>query len=212
MKYMMLVCVAEGTELSAAEAARIGPDTEAWVEEMDRRGIRLQGNQLRPVSDATTVSVRGGEVLIADGPFAETKEQIAGYDIIDCADLDEAIEVASKHPVAPVREARGEAVLGGLSPDVGEAVAEAFRQEWGRVVAALIGMTGDWDLAEECAQDAFAQALKTLAARRRPAPARRLADHGGAQPRPGPAPPRQPPRPPGCREAAALSVPQRSRP
>ncbi len=100
MKYMMLVCVAEGTELSAAEAARIGPDTEAWVEEMDRRGIRLQGNQLRPVSDATTVSVRGGEVLIADGPFAETKEQIAGYDIIDCADLDEAIEVASKHPVA----------------------------------------------------------------------------------------------------------------
>jgi RNA polymerase sigma-70 factor, ECF subfamily len=48
-----------------------------------------------------------------------------------------------------------------VSPDVGEAVAEAFRQEWGRVVAALIGMTGDWDLAEECAQDAFAQALKT---------------------------------------------------
>ena len=48
-----------------------------------------------------------------------------------------------------------------MSPDAGEAVAEAFRQEWGRVVAALIGMTGDWDLAEECAQDAFAQALKT---------------------------------------------------
>ena len=48
-----------------------------------------------------------------------------------------------------------------MSPDVGEEVAEAFRQEWGRVVAALIGMTGDWDLAEECAQDAFAQALKT---------------------------------------------------
>jgi RNA polymerase sigma-70 factor (ECF subfamily) len=48
-----------------------------------------------------------------------------------------------------------------VSPDVGEAVAEAFRQEWGRVVAALIGMTGDWDLAEECAQDAFAQAMKT---------------------------------------------------
>ena len=48
-----------------------------------------------------------------------------------------------------------------MSPDVGEAVAGAFREEWGRVVAALIGMTGDWDLAEECAQDAFAQALKT---------------------------------------------------
>jgi hypothetical protein len=53
------------------------------------------------VSDGTTVRVRDKEVLIADGPFAETKEQIAGYDILECADLDEAIEVASKHPVAP---------------------------------------------------------------------------------------------------------------
>ena len=100
MKYMMLVCVTEGTELSPEEAARIGPETEAWVEEMGRRGIRLDGDQLGPVSDATTVQVRGGEVLIADGPFAETKEQIAGYDILECADLDEAIEVAAKHPVA----------------------------------------------------------------------------------------------------------------
>src|ERR1700745_3600779 len=49
----------------------------------------------------------------------------------------------------------------GETRDAAEAVSEAFRQEWGRVVAALIGMTGDWDLAEECAQDAFAQALKT---------------------------------------------------
>ena len=100
MKYMMLVCVAEETGLSPEEAARVGPDAEAWAEEMDRRGIRLEGHELRPVSDATTVSVRGGEVLIADGPFAETKEQIAGFDILECADLDEAIEVASKHPVA----------------------------------------------------------------------------------------------------------------
>jgi hypothetical protein len=100
VKYMMLVCVDESVELSPGEKAQIGPATDAWVGEMDRRGIRLEGQPLRPVSDATTVSVRGGEVLIADGPFAETKEQIAGYDIIDCADLDEAIEVASKHPVA----------------------------------------------------------------------------------------------------------------
>ena len=100
MKYMMLVCADEAAEVSPEEAAQMGPATEAWVEEMIRRGIRLEGDRLRPVADATTVSVRGGEVLIADGPFAETKEQIAGYDIIECADLDEAIEVASKHPVA----------------------------------------------------------------------------------------------------------------
>jgi hypothetical protein len=67
---------------------------------MAGRGVRLQGHQLRPVSDASSVRVRDGEVLVADGPFAETKEQIAGFDIIEAADLDEAIEVASRHPVA----------------------------------------------------------------------------------------------------------------
>ena len=100
MKYMMLVCRDESVELSPEERAQMGPATEAWVEEMDRRGVRLQGDRLRPVSDATTVCVRDDEVLIADGPFAETKEQIAGFDILECADLDEAIEVAAKHPVA----------------------------------------------------------------------------------------------------------------
>jgi hypothetical protein len=67
---------------------------------MQRRGLRRDGSRLRPVSDATAVRVQGGEVVLSDGPFAETKEQIAGYDVIDCKDLDEAIEVASKHPVA----------------------------------------------------------------------------------------------------------------
>jgi hypothetical protein len=55
---------------------------------------------LRPAEDATTVRVREEEVLLSDGPFAETKEQMAGYDIIECENLDEAIEVASRHPVA----------------------------------------------------------------------------------------------------------------
>jgi len=100
VKYMMLVCADEATEVSPEEAEQIGRAADAWVEEMTRRGIRLTGQRLRPVSDATTVSVRGDEVMVADGPFAETKEQIAGYDLIECADLDEAIEVAAKHPVA----------------------------------------------------------------------------------------------------------------
>jgi hypothetical protein len=78
----------------------IAPAAQAWVAEMAGRGVRLQGHQLRPVSDASSVRVRDGEVLVADGPFAETKEQIAGFDIIEAADLDEAIEVASRHPVA----------------------------------------------------------------------------------------------------------------
>src|SRR3954470_23143170 len=63
-------------------------------------------------------------------------------------------------PSRQVRDDRGEAALGGVTPGVEGALAEAFQQEWGRVVATLIQMTGDWDLAEECAQDAFAAALE----------------------------------------------------
>jgi hypothetical protein len=100
VKYMLFICVDESIELSQEERARIGPAVDVWVEEMDGRGVRLQGDPLQPVSDATTVRVRDGEVLVADGPFAETKEQIGGYDILECEDLDEAIEVAAKHPVA----------------------------------------------------------------------------------------------------------------
>jgi hypothetical protein len=62
--------------------------------------VRVLGQELAPVRDATTIRVRGGEVVVADGPFAEAKEQIGGFDILECADLDEAIEVAAKHPVA----------------------------------------------------------------------------------------------------------------
>jgi hypothetical protein len=100
MRYVLLICMDETVELSAEEQADMASSTEAWVAETDGRGVRQLGQRLRPVSDATTVRVRGGDLLVADGPFAETKEQIAGFDVIECADLDEAIEVASKHPVA----------------------------------------------------------------------------------------------------------------
>lgn len=96
MRYILLICHDE----SFNPPESIGVETEAWVEEMDRRGIRKAGDRLRPVSDATTVRVREGKRLLSDGPFAETKEQIAGFDLIECADLDEALEVASKHPMA----------------------------------------------------------------------------------------------------------------
>jgi hypothetical protein len=75
-------------------------DAVAWAEEMTRRGVLVSGEVLRPASDARTVRVRDGEVLLADGPFAETKEQIGGLTVIECADLDEAIAVAASHPVA----------------------------------------------------------------------------------------------------------------
>ena len=98
MRYMLLICDDPSAEAGPEEG--LGAETEAWVEEMDGRGVRKDGDRLRPASDATTVRVRNEEVLLSDGPFAETKEQIAGYDVIECADLDEAIDVASKHPMA----------------------------------------------------------------------------------------------------------------
>jgi hypothetical protein len=100
MTYLMLICVAENVQLTPEQSAAMGPATESWVAEMDGRGVRREGMPLRPVREAATVRVRDGEVLVSDGPFAETKEQIAGYDVIECSSLDEAIQVAAKHPVA----------------------------------------------------------------------------------------------------------------
>lgn len=65
------------------------------------RGNKIGGEVLQPVATATTVSVRGGETLVTDGPFADTKEQLGGYYILDCADLDDAIDIAARIPWAP---------------------------------------------------------------------------------------------------------------
>jgi len=99
MKFMLFVCV----DAAVIDNLPDEPDFDEpmpWVDELDAAGIRLDGDQLRPPRDATTVRVRGGEVLLSDGPFAETKEVIIGYDVIECADLDEAIAIAARHPVA----------------------------------------------------------------------------------------------------------------
>jgi hypothetical protein len=98
VKYLMLICGEYGDEEMPGddELAAVG----RWCQEMDARGIRLAGAGLRPAREATSVRVRDGEVLATDGPFAETKEEIGGFDLLDCANLDDAIEVASRHPAA----------------------------------------------------------------------------------------------------------------
>jgi hypothetical protein len=95
MKYMMFVCTDTEPE---TDESRV-PDIEVWVAGNDAAGRRVTGSVLAPPSAATTVRVRGGEVLLTDGPFAETKEVIVGFDILECADLDEAIAVAAAHPM-----------------------------------------------------------------------------------------------------------------
>jgi hypothetical protein len=99
VKYLLIHCVTEPDSRPELDP-EVASSLAAWLEEMTGRGVLVDGDRLRPASDATTVRVRADQVLIADGPFAETKEQVAGYDVIDCADLDEAIDIASKHPTA----------------------------------------------------------------------------------------------------------------
>jgi hypothetical protein len=86
---------------SPAEAlAVMQRDLPAWVEEMDRRSARLFGQELDFPETAVTVRVRDGETLVTDGPFAETKEFVAGFVLLDCADLDEAVNAMGRSPVA----------------------------------------------------------------------------------------------------------------
>lgn len=102
MRYLLMICTDEAAfeALSPEEGQAVLVEYGAFGEEMARRGVLQAGERLRPTTDATIVRVRDGEVLTADGPFAETKEQIGGYYLVDCKDLDEAIEVASKIPSA----------------------------------------------------------------------------------------------------------------
>ncbi|HXW45990.1 MAG TPA: YciI family protein [Streptosporangiaceae bacterium] len=108
MKYLMIHCVDESAvDWWDDDQADADSDEEtlavmAWDAEMKARGVLVGGGFLRPTSSATTVKVRAGQVLVSDGPFAETKEQIAGFCVLECTDLDEAIEVASRHPTAVI--------------------------------------------------------------------------------------------------------------
>jgi len=98
MKYLLLICGDENLELDAATTAQLNADAERWVEKTGP--VRLEGHRLRPSTSATSIRVRGGEVLATDGPFAETKEQMGGFDILECDSLEQAIQIAAAHPVA----------------------------------------------------------------------------------------------------------------
>ena len=100
MRYVMLICNDEKAMLNADDESPVLAEYGEFTEEMGQRGVLQGGERLRPTTDATTVRVRDGEVLTSDGPFAETKEQIGGYFVVQCKDLDEAIGVAAKIPGA----------------------------------------------------------------------------------------------------------------
>lgn len=96
MEYMLFIA----TDPEAEKYDPAEDNIEEWVTDLEKRGAHKHGDRLRPIEDATTVRRRGGELIVTDGPFTESKEWIAGYDIIEAADLDEAIAIAGAHPMA----------------------------------------------------------------------------------------------------------------
>jgi len=122
MKYVAFV----GTKGAMPEEAlaEMNRDFPAYLEEMQPREVRLYGRELDLPDTAVTVRVREGETLVADGPFAETKEFVGGFSLLECADLDEAIEVEGKSPVArfhalEIRPFRGGVRMGSAAPAFG---------------------------------------------------------------------------------------------
>jgi len=77
-----------------------GPDIVQWVEKHDSSGARLIGERLRPAADVRRVQVRGGETVVTDGPFSESKEFVGGFDVIEAPDLETALAIAAEHPGA----------------------------------------------------------------------------------------------------------------
>jgi hypothetical protein len=107
MKYLLLVCMEQPPERPLETEEEVADretgddgDIGTWFAEIDKRGSRLIGSQVSRPANAATVRVRDGEVIVSDGPFAETKEWMAGFDVIECASMAEAVEIAALHPVA----------------------------------------------------------------------------------------------------------------
>lgn len=102
MKYLCLVYVEERTLHAMPQSERVvlSDQSMAYCDELQKNGQLIGASPLHPVDTATTVRVRGGKVSTIDGPFAETKEQLGGYLLIDVRDMNDAVRIASKFPAA----------------------------------------------------------------------------------------------------------------
>ena len=102
MQYLLLIyrSEAEAAKASQADMNKMHADFRTFTQSIIQSGNFKAGDALQPVSMATTVRVRGGKTLATDGPFAETREQLGGYYLVDAKDLDEAIGMAARIPLA----------------------------------------------------------------------------------------------------------------
>ena len=117
MQYLMLIYTDEKQweNLSAADRQAVYGEYRTLIGELTARGHYLAGSELQPTSSATTVRMRDGRRMVTDGPFAETREQLGGYFLVEAENLDVAIDIAAKIPagrwgtveVRPVKEVPG---------------------------------------------------------------------------------------------------------
>jgi hypothetical protein len=105
MKYLLLVCWnADSMDAQTEPDPSDSRDEETfpWLDDLQARGVWVTGDQLAPPRRARSVRVRDGETMVTDGPFAESKEAVGGFDIIECSSLEEAVAIAAGHPVAQI--------------------------------------------------------------------------------------------------------------
>jgi hypothetical protein len=101
MRYALLVCTDESAAISEHERARRAAAGASFRDQMRERGVLVAGEPLQATATATTVRCwDGGDIIVAEGPFAQTREQVSSLFIVDCKDLDEAIDVATRVPAA----------------------------------------------------------------------------------------------------------------
>ena len=96
MQYLLIIC----HDGAFRPTKKLIADIHSWIKETEGQGIRVHGNPLRPSGEATTVRVRKGKLIRTKGPFSQSKEKMCAYELIECESTEEAIAVASRHPMA----------------------------------------------------------------------------------------------------------------
>ena len=100
MRFMVFVCAEPDLQLSPEDNAALPGEVEEWATDLADRGIRLMGHVFEPVAQSKTIRRRNDDLQITDGPVNKADEPIAGFNLLECGTLEEAVEVSATHPMA----------------------------------------------------------------------------------------------------------------
>jgi hypothetical protein len=100
MRFMLFVCAEPDLQLSADERAALPGEVEAWATALADRGIRLMGHVFEPIQEAKTIRRRNHALQVVGGPVTKADEPIAGFNLLECDTVEQAVEVSARHPMA----------------------------------------------------------------------------------------------------------------